>query len=47
MKKLKEEQMKSISAGGLSIAGIIALVSAGISFLSGLFDGYTRPYKCR
>ena len=47
MQKLNEKQMKKISAGGLSIMGIIALVSAGISFLGGLLDGYTRPFKCR
>ena len=47
MKKLSEEEMKNINAGGLAVAGIIALVAAGISFLGGLFDGYTRPYRCR
>ena len=47
MKKLDEKQMKEISAGGLSIAAIFGLVAAGISFLGGLLDGYTRPFKCR
>ena len=47
IKKLDERKMKEISAGGLGVAGIIALIAAGISFLGGLFDGYTRPLKCR
>ena len=47
MKKLNENEMKKINAGGLAVAGIIALITAGISFLGGLFDGYTRPFKCR
>ena len=48
MKKLEENKMKEISAGGaLSVAGIFALIAAGISFLGGLLDGYTRPFKCR
>ena len=47
MKKLKEEEMKQITAGALSAAAIWAIVAAGISFIGGLLDGYTRPYKCR
>ena len=47
MKELNENEMKKISAGGIGVAGIIALIAAGISFLGGLLDGYTRPYKCR
>lgn len=46
MKKLNNNEMKNISAGGLS-AGAIAAIAAGIAFLAGLFDGYTRPYRCR
>lgn len=47
MKQLNEEKMKEVSAGGLSLAGIFALVAAGISFIGGFLDGFTRPYKCR
>ena len=47
MKQLNEKEMKTISAGSLSMAAIWALVAAGISFLGGILDGYTRPYKCR
>lgn len=47
MKKLDEKQMKQIKAGGLSAAAIWAIVAAGLSFLGGVLDGYTRPFKCR
>ena len=47
MKKLNEKEMKQIKAGALSAAGIWAIVAAGVSFLGGLLDGYTRPFKCR
>lgn len=46
MKKLNYEEMKGFKAGSISGLGW-ALIAAGISFLSGIFDGYTRPYKCR
>lgn len=47
MKKINENQMRKIKAGGLSAAAIWALVAAGLSFLGGILDGYTRPFKCR
>ena len=46
MKKLNMKEVKSIKAGassGFIFAGIIA----GISFLAGIFDGFTRPFRCR
>lgn len=46
MKKLNMKELKSIKAGassGFIFAGIIA----GISFLAGIFDGFTRPFRCR
>ena len=46
MKELKEKDTMNIYAGGLS-AGACALIAAGISFLVGIFDGITRPFKCR
>lgn len=46
MKELNEKESKNIYAGGLS-AGACALIAAGISFLVGIFDGVTRPFKCR
>lgn len=46
MHKLSTSEMLNTFAGGLS-AGAIAAIAAGIAFLAGLLDGYTRPYKCR
>ncbi len=46
MRKLNEQEMKNISAGGLSAIGW-AIISAAISFFGGFLDGYARPYKCR
>lgn len=46
MKRLNEEEMKKIVGGGMS-ATAWAVIAGLISFVSGLFDGYTRPYKCR
>ena len=46
MIELKNNDLKKITAGAISgwaIAGIIA----GITFLVGIFDGYTRPFNCR
>lgn len=47
MKKLTEKEMKQISAGALSAAAIWAIIAAGLSFIGGFLDGYTRPFKCR
>lgn len=47
MKKLTNTQMKQVKAGALSAAAIWAIVAAGLSFLGGVLDGYTRPFKCR
>ena len=46
MKKLSEKEMKSIKASGIGALGW-AFIAAGISFIGGLLDGYTRPLKCR
>lgn len=46
MKQLDYNEMKLIKAGALS-AGAWALIAAGISFIAGILDGYTRPFKCR
>ena len=46
MKKLSSNELKRIEAGSISgwaVAGIVA----GITFLVGVFDGFTRPFKCR
>lgn len=46
MKKLNDNEMKNIVGGGISATGW-AVIASIISFISGIFDGYTRPYKCR
>ena len=46
MKKLSKSEMKSIKGGGMS-ATAWAVITGVISFISGIFDGFTRPYKCR
>lgn len=46
MNKLSIYELKNIKAGaspGFIIAGIIA----GVTFLSGILDGYFRPFRCR
>ena len=46
MKELSKDEMMSINAGGLS-ASAIAAIAAGLSFIIGIIDGYTRQFKCR
>lgn len=43
MVKLEKKELMNVSGGGL---GIGLLISAGILFLIGVVDGYTRPLKC-
>lgn len=47
MRKLNNQEMQNIKAGALSAAAIWAIVAAGLSFIGGVLDGYTRPFKCR
>lgn len=46
MNKLSINELKQIKAGA-SAGWIAAGIIAGITFLVGLFDGYTRPFRCR
>ena len=46
MKKLDICETKNMYGGGFRI-GIAALIGAGISFIIGAFDGWTRMFKCR
>ena len=46
MKELNLKEAKSLYGGGLSAAAYAA-IAAGISFLVGILDGITRPFKCR
>ncbi len=45
MVELKNNELESLKAGsaGWVAAGIIV----GITFLAGILDGITRPFKCR
>ena len=44
--KLSKEEMLEISGGEVSI-GMGLLIAAGVTFVIGIFDGLTRPFKCR
>ena len=46
MRELSIKESKESYAGGIS-AGVCAAVAAGISFIVGIFDGITRPFRCR
>ena len=46
MRELSKNEMKSIKGGGMS-ATAWAVIAGVISFISGVFDGFTRPYKFR
>ncbi|MEG2351569.1 MAG: hypothetical protein RSA10_00885 [Bacilli bacterium] len=46
MQKLNLGELKSIKGGAVS-GWIVAGIIAGITFLVGIFDGYTRPFRCR
>lgn len=47
MKKLSKNEAKKIIGGAVSGGWIAAGIIAGITFLVGVFDGITRPFKCR
>ena len=46
MRDVSKNERKSINGGGMS-ATAWAVIAGVISFISGIFDGFTRPYKCR
>ncbi len=46
MKELTKTEIKKIYGGGIS-AGVYAAITAGLSFIIGIFDGISRPFKCR
>lgn len=46
MNKLNEEQLKEIKGGSIDW-GIATIISGIVMFISGIFDGYVRPFACR
>lgn len=44
--KLSTNELKKIKAGA-SVGWIIGGIIAGVTFLTGVLDGYFRPFKCR
>lgn len=47
MKELTNKEMVDINANGLSAGAIVGIIGAGIAFIVGILDGYTRPFRCR
>ena len=45
MKNINDNELKSITGGGVNISAIIG-IAAGITFLIGVIDGIVRPLKC-
>ena len=45
MKELSNKELKNITGGAYRF-GIFAAIAAGITFIIGLIDGYTRPLAC-
>lgn len=46
MKFLDNDELMSINGGGFNF-GIIIGISAAITFIIGIIDGYLRPLVCR
>ncbi len=46
MNTLSMNEQKEMKGGFLSLSGVLGLSSLAV-FLVGVFDGYTRPLKCR
>lgn len=45
MKKLNNEDLKKVSGGAFNFAIVTAII-AGITFIIGVIDGYTRKLAC-
>lgn len=44
MVELNNQELHQITGGGW---GILFAIISGITFIIGVFDGYTRPLSCR
>ncbi len=45
MNDLTQEKLKKIDGGGISVWGVLTIVT-GIVFLVGVIDGFVRPLSC-
>ena len=45
MEYLSDVEMKKIIGGGISLFGVLG-ISSLVTFLSGIIDGFVRPFKC-
>ena len=45
MRIMNENNMENVVGGGINIWAVAGITSI-ITFLVGVFDGFTRPYKC-
>lgn len=43
--ELNKEELMNIRGGSISF-GVAALIGAGVAFIIGIIDGFTRPLKC-
>lgn len=46
MKELKNEEMKKVE-GGASAVAVSSIIGVVITFLIGVFHGYSNPESCR
>ena len=44
---LLNNELKEISGGAAHWLAIAGAIVGGCAFISGVFDGYLRPYGCR
>lgn len=44
---LVKEELKNISGGAIHWAALAGVIIGACAFISGVVDGYLRPYGCR
>ena len=42
-----KKELEEISGGAIHWAAVLGLIVGGCAFVSGVIDGYLRPYGCR
>ena len=45
--EISNNELKEISGGAIHWAAIAGVAVGLFAFISGVFDGYLRPYPCR